>query len=893
MLEGFSGFFRKIVGSRHEREIKTIRPIVESINALEDQFSRLSDADLQAKTSEFKQRLANGSTINDILPEAFAVTREAGKRVLNMRHYDVQLIGGYALHQGKIAEMKTGEGKTLVATLAAYLNALEGKGVHVVTVNDYLARRDAEWMGRLYKFMGLSVGVIRHGLNDEERHESYHSDITYGTNNEFGFDYLRDNMKFDLAHCVQREHHYAIVDEVDSILIDEARTPLIISGPSDESTDKYYKIDKIIPRLRRDIDYQVDEKHKTVTLTEEGVARGEDLLGVENLYDPSNMEILHHVNQGLRAHTLYKRDGEYVVKDGEVIIVDEFTGRLMPGRRWSDGLHQAVEAKEGLKIQQENQTLATITFQNYFRMYKKLAGMTGTAETEAEEFEKIYRLAVLPIPTNRTLRRIENSDMIYRTEREKFEAVVKEIRECNERGQPVLVGTITIDRSEKLSSMLKRGGIKHVVLNAKYHEKEAEIVAQAGRKGAVTIATNMAGRGTDILLGGNPEFLARDILRRKEIDPAQATPEQWKEAIAQVKPDIDKEHEEVVAAGGLHIIGTERHEARRIDNQLRGRSGRQGDPGSSRFYVSLEDDLMRIFAADRISGIMQRLGMEEGVPIESRLVSRQIESAQKRVEGQHFGYRKHVLEYDDVMNKQREAVYGLRRQLLVGEDQKEYLMGIADEIMAGLTQLHASEEANPTEWDTEALRRAVVHQFGFDMQAQGIDPSNLSSREIEDQLVEKAHQLYDAKEAIVGVKAMRFHERMIMLQFVDAQWKDHLLAMDHLKEGIGLRGYGQRDPLVEYKKESFTLFEDLMSRIEEDTVRLLFLLQPVDEKKAAEEQERRERRQQMIMSQQQSSAASGGSVATQVKREAPKVGRNDPCPCGSGKKYKKCHGVNA
>jgi len=893
MLEGFSGFFRKIVGSRHEREIKTIRPIVESINALEDQFSRLSDADLQAKTSEFKQRLANGSTINDILPEAFAVTREAGKRVLNMRHYDVQLIGGYALHQGKIAEMKTGEGKTLVATLAAYLNALEGKGVHVVTVNDYLARRDAEWMGRLYKFMGLSVGVIRHGLNDEERHESYHSDITYGTNNEFGFDYLRDNMKFDLAHCVQREHHYAIVDEVDSILIDEARTPLIISGPSDESTDKYYKIDKIIPRLRRDIDYQVDEKHKTVTLTEEGVARGEDLLGVENLYDPSNMEILHHVNQGLRAHTLYKRDGEYVVKDGEVIIVDEFTGRLMPGRRWSDGLHQAVEAKEGLKIQQENQTLATITFQNYFRMYKKLAGMTGTAETEAEEFEKIYRLAVLPIPTNRTLRRIENSDMIYRTEREKFEAVVKEIRECNERGQPVLVGTITIDRSEKLSSMLKRGGIKHVVLNAKYHEKEAEIVAQAGRKGAVTIATNMAGRGTDILLGGNPEFLARDILRRKEIDPAQATPEQWKEAIAQVKPDIDKEHEEVVAAGGLHIIGTERHEARRIDNQLRGRSGRQGDPGSSRFYVSLEDDLMRIFAADRISGIMQRLGMEEGVPIESRLVSRQIESAQKRVEGQHFGYRKHVLEYDDVMNKQREAVYGLRRQLLVGEDQKEYLMGIADEIMAGLTQLHASEEANPTQWDTEALRRAVVHQFGFDMQAQGIDPSNLSSREIEDQLVEKAHQLYDAKEAIVGVKAMRFHERMIMLQFVDAQWKDHLLAMDHLKEGIGLRGYGQRDPLVEYKKESFTLFEDLMSRIEEDTVRLLFLLQPVDEKKAAEEQERRERRQQMIMSQQQSSAASGGSVATQVKREAPKVGRNDPCPCGSGKKYKKCHGVNA
>jgi preprotein translocase subunit SecA len=680
---------------------------------------------------------------------------------------------------------------------------------------------------------------------------------------------------------------------VDSILIDEARTPLIISGPSEESTDKYYRIDKIIPRLRRDIDYQVDEKHRTVTLTEEGVARGEDLLQVENLYDPSNMEILHHVNQGLRAHTLYKRDGEYVVKDGEVIIVDEFTGRLMPGRRWSDGLHQAVEAKEGLRIQQENQTLATITFQNYFRMYKKLAGMTGTAETEAEEFEKIYRLAVLPIPTNRQLRRIENPDVIYRTEREKFEAVVKEIRVCNEKGQPVLVGTITIDRSEKLSSMLKRAGIKHVVLNAKYHEKEAEIVAQAGRKGAVTIATNMAGRGTDILLGGNPDFLARDILRRREIDPAQATPEQWREAIAQVKPEIDKEHEEVVGAGGLHIIGTERHEARRIDNQLRGRSGRQGDPGSSRFYVSLEDDLMRIFAADRISGIMQRLGMEEGVPIESRLVSRQIESAQKRVEGQNFGYRKHVLEYDDVMNKQREAVYGLRKQLLEGADQKDYLMGIADEIMASVVDTHANAEVNPSEWDLDALARAVGQQFGFDFRAEGIDPTSMSSKEIENALIDKAHEKYDVKEAVVGAPAMRFHERMIMLQFVDAQWKDHLLAMDHLKEGIGLRGYGQRDPLVEYKKESFTLFEDLMSRIEEDTIRFLFLLQPVDEKKAAEEQERRQRRQQMMMSQQQASAASGGVDVTQVKRDAPKVGRNDPCPCGSGKKYKKCHGVNA
>ncbi len=688
---------RRIVGSKNDREIKKIQPVVEQVNALEPRISSLSDEQLQTKTAEFRQRLENGEPLEEILPEGFAVVRETGKRILNMRHFDVQLIGGYVLHQGRISEMKTGEGKTLVATLPAYLNALEGKGVHVVTVNDYLARRDSEWMGRLYKFLGLSVGVVHHGLDDQQRRESYGSNITYGTNNEFGFDYLRDNMKFDLAHCVQREHHYAIVDEVDSILIDEARTPLIISGPSEESTDKYYRIDKIVPKLRRDIDYQVDEKHRTVTLTEEGVARSESLLGVENLYDPANMEILHHINQALKAHTLFKRDVEYVVKEGEVLIVDEFTGRLMPGRRWSDGLHQAVEAKEGLRIQQENQTLATITFQNYFRMYKKLAGMTGTAETEAEEFQKIYRLDVAVIPTNQTLRRIENSDMIYRTEREKFDAVVKEIKQCNEKGQPVLVGTISIDRSEKLSSMLKRAGVKHVVLNAKYHEKEAEIVAQAGRKAAVTIATNMAGRGTDILLGGNAEFMARDVMRKKDIDPATATPEQWNEARAQVKPGIDLEHEEVVQVGGLHIIGTERHEARRIDNQLRGRSGRQGDPGSSRFYVSLEDDLMRIFAADRISGIMQRLGMEEGVPIESRFVSKQIENAQKRVEGQNFSYRKHVLEYDDVMNKQREAVYGLRKQLLEGEDQKEYLMGIADDIMSGFVSQFAGN-SDPRIW---------------------------------------------------------------------------------------------------------------------------------------------------------------------------------------------------
>ena len=884
--------YKKVFGSDSERELKKVHPIVQQINALEPQISALTNEQLQAKTTEFRERFAREESLDAILPEAFAVVREAGKRILNMRHFDVQLIGGVVLHQGKIAEMRTGEGKTLVATLPAYLNAIEGKGVHVVTVNDYLARRDSEWMGRLYKFLGMSVGVIQHGLDDDERRQSYGSDITYGTNNEFGFDYLRDNMKFDVSQCTQRAHHYGIVDEVDSILIDEARTPLIISGPSDESTDKYYRIDKIVPKLRRDIDYQVDEKHRTVTLTEEGNVRIATLLGVPDLFDeysPENVEIIHHINQALKAHSLYKRDVEYVVKEGEVIIVDEFTGRLMPGRRWSDGLHQAVEAKEGLKIQQENQTLATITFQNYFRMYKKLSGMTGTAETEAEEFDKIYKLSVVEIPTNRPMRRIENPDVIYRTEREKFEAVVKEIRQCNEKGQPVLVGTINIDRSEKLAAMLKRGGVKHVVLNAKYHEKEAEIVAQAGRKGAVTIATNMAGRGTDILLGGNAEFMARDVLRKREIEPATATPEEWNEALSKVKPEIEKEHDEVVQAGGLHIIGTERHEARRIDNQLRGRSGRQGDPGSSRFYVSLEDDLMRIFAADRISNIMQRLGMEEGVPIESRFVSKQIENAQERVEGQNFGYRKHVLEYDDVMNKQREAVYGLRRQLLEGEDQKAYLMGIADDIIIELVGQHAGENAHVEEWDLNGLQTSVIRQFGFDFRAEGIEPENMSSKEIEDALIAKAHEKYDSKEVLIGSAPMRYHERMLMLQIVDTHWKDHLLAMDHLKEGIGLRGYGQRDPLVEYKKESYEMFEGLMGRIEEDTLRFLFLLQPVEEKKQAEQIEKRRRHAEFVMSQQQSN--NGDSGPRQAKRDTSKVGRNDPCPCGSGKKFKKCHGV--
>src|SRR5881409_3917778 len=900
----FDKVLTKVFGSSNERFLKTIRPLIERINEFEPGIQKLSDEQLRNRTAEFKQQLQTAvagardfedrkrlerEALDEILPEAFAIVREASVRTTGMRHFDVQLIGGVVLHQGKIAEMRTGEGKTLVATLPAYLNALTGRGVNVVTVNDYLASRDAEWMGQIYRFLGLEVGCIQNDMDDFERQTAYAADITYGTNNEFGFDYLRDNMKFDLATCVQRGHYFAIVDEVDSILIDEARTPLIISGPSEESTDKYYRIDKIIPKLRRDIDYQVDEKHRTVTLTEEGFGRCETLLGVDDLSDMENMEILHHINQALRAHMLYKRDVEYVVKEGEVIIVDEFTGRLMPGRRWSDGLNQGVEAKEGLRIQQENQTLATITFQNYFRMYKKLAGMTGTAETEAEEFLKIYRLDVAVIPTNRLLGRIESPDVIYRTEREKFEAVVKEIKQCHERGQPALVGTISIDRSEKLSSMLKRTGVKHVVLNAKYHEKEAEIVAQAGRKAAVTIATNMAGRGTDILLGGNAEFMARDVMRKRDIDPLTATPEQWNEALARVKPQIDKEHEEVVQVGGLHIIGTERHEARRIDNQLRGRSGRQGDPGSSRFYVSLEDDLMRIFAADRISGIMQRLGMEEGVPIESRFVSKQIENAQKRVEGQNFSYRKHVLEYDDVMNKQREAVYGLRKQLLEGEDQKEYLMGIADDIIIDLVARHASEKTHPDEWDFNGLQTAILQQFGFDFRAEGLDPSHMSSKEIEEALIAKAHEKYDQKETLIGSPPMRYHERMLMLQIVDSHWKDHLLAMDHLKEGIGLRGYGQRDPLVEYKKESYVLFEDLMGRIEEDTLRFLFLLQPVEEKKQAEQIERKRRRAEFVLSQQQSNGGDGAS--RQVKRDSPKVGRNDPCPCGSGKKFKKCHGV--
>jgi len=880
----------KIIGSTNERELKRINPVVEQTNAFCERTERLSDAELKAKTAEFKQRLSNGETLDDILPEAFACCREASRRTIGLRHYDVQLIGGMVLHQGKIAEMKTGEGKTLVATLAAYLNALSGDGVHVVTVNDYLARRDSEWMGPIYRFLGLSVGVIQHDMPDADRKAAYGADITYGTNNEFGFDYLRDNMKYSLEDCVQRGHNFGIVDEVDSILIDEARTPLIISGPSEESTDKYYKVDKLIPRLRRDEDYAIDEKARTVVLQESGHEKAEQFLGIDNLYEPRNFDMVHHIQQALKAHALFKRDVDYMVKDGQVVIVDEFTGRLMPGRRYSDGLHQALEAKEGVKIERENQTLATITFQNYFRMYKKLSGMTGTAETEAAEFDKIYKLLVVVIPTNRDLIRHEFADTIYRTEREKFNAVVEEIKDLNGKGRPVLVGTTSIEKSERLSGLLKRRGVKHVVLNAKYHEKEADIVAQAGHKGAVTIATNMAGRGTDIILGGNPEHQARLIFRDRGLAWEDNT-EEFRKEITRLSVPWKVEHEEVIELGGLHIIGTERHEARRIDNQLRGRAGRQGDPGSSRFYLSLEDDLMRIFGSENISGLMQRLGMEEGVPIESKLITRQIERAQKQVEARNFEIRKHLLEYDDVMNKQREEVYRFRRELLEGKDQREYLLNLTEEIVDEFMGRYIPEDTDPEKWELENLRVNVLRVFGITE----IGPvHDLNRNEIRDRLVELCTKRYEEKEQSIGADLMRWYERMIMLQIIDQQWKDHLLVLDHLKEGIGLRGYGQRDPLVEYKRESFDLFEELWDRSTEEMVRTVFLYRPVTEDEEREMVAARARRSQQKVSYSGADASPDQRTATAINaavKNGPKVGRNEPCPCGSGKKYKKCCGV--
>jgi preprotein translocase subunit SecA len=963
----------KVIGTQNEREIKRLRPLVAEITALEPGIQKLTDEQIREKTVEFRKRVADGESLDDLLIEAFAVVREAGRRVLNMRHFDVQLIGGIVLHKGTIAEMKTGEGKTLVATLPAYLNALEGKGVHVVTVNDYLARRDSEWMGRLYRFLGMSVGVIQHDLRDEQRQAAYGADITYGTNNEFGFDYLRDNMKFELGHMVQRGHHYAIVDEVDSILIDEARTPLIISGPAEESTDLYYEVDRIIPKLKKGAvtqgnvkaedreelektgDYLVDEKHKTVTLTETGMAKAEQMLahrlveGSNGLYDPANMPLLHHVNQALRAHSLFRLDVEYMIKDGGVVIVDEFTGRLMPGRRWSDGLHQAVEAKEKVKIERENQTLATITFQNYFRKYKKLSGMTGTAETEAAEFNKIYHLDVIVVPTNRPLTRIEEPDSIYRTEREKFEAIVNDIIEKQSSGRPTLVGTVSIEKSERLSSLLKKRGIKHVVLNAKYHAQEAEIVAQAGHKNNVVIATNMAGRGTDILLGGNAEYAARQQCLAEEV--AQRLPKgeekfiddeefvyyfhvdgfyrvprpDWERIFTHFKRQMEAEHEEVVNIGGLHILGTERHEARRIDNQLRGRAGRQGDPGSSRFYLSLEDDLMRIFGSDRIAGLMQRLGMEEGVPIEHGMVTRAIERAQKQVEAQNFSVRKHLLEYDDVMNKQRESVYTLRREILNGHvhltedevvDTREYTLALAEEILDEQVERFAGKNLDLEEWDIPALIRELSRVFGVEPEAlEGLKLDEKSTDEIADAVWALVKSSYLEKETVVGPDLLRRIERDIMLQIVDGQWKDHLYSLDHLKEGIGLRGYGQRDPLVEYKKESYGLFQDMKARIEEEMVRYLFWLRPVINEDAPSIPRPAPRRPaEVTMSKPAAEpipafagarAASpsqtapapartgGDDVIKTVKREEPKVGRNDPCPCGSGKKYKKCHGAGS
>ncbi|MDT4966325.1 MAG: preprotein translocase subunit SecA [Acidobacteriota bacterium] len=912
----------KVFGSSNQRYLKSIQPIIDQINALEPSVKKLSDDELRARTAQFKETVARAvadardpedrkrlerEILDELLPEAFATVREASLRSTGMRHFDVQLIGGLVLHQGKIAEMRTGEGKTLVATLPAYLNSLTGRGgVHVVTVNDYLAARDAEWMGQIHRFLGLEVGCIQNDMDDFERQTAYAADITYGTNNEFGFDYLRDNMKFDLATCVQRGHYFAVVDEVDSILIDEARTPLIISGASDEATDKYYKADQIIPQLRKGEevdgkktgDYVVDEKQHTAVLTEDGVDKAERLLGVGNLYDPSNMELLHCVEQALKAHTLYRLDHQYVVQEGEVIIVDDFTGRLMKGRRWSDGLHQAVEAKEGVKIERENQTLATITLQNYFRLYEKLSGMTGTAETEAAEFHSTYKLDVMVVPTNQPMVREDAPDSIYRTLPEKWDAVVSEIQECHEKGQPALVGTVSVENSELIARRLQKVGVPHNVLNAKYHEREAEIVAQAGRRGAVTIATNMAGRGTDILLGGNPEFMAREFLKKEEIDPDDVSDDQWEQAVARSKRIVEEEHKEVVGLGGLYIIGTERHESRRIDNQLRGRSGRQGDPGLSRFFLSLEDDLMRIFAGDRVKALMQRLGMEKGVAIESKMVSKRIEAAQKSVEGRNFESRKHLLEYDDVMNRQRETIYTLRRQLMEEPDQREFLLGekgVARDLLADLTKQYINPEADPEDWDVENYSIQLHAIYDFDAEGEAIDFAAGTSEEVEDSIWEKLKVTYAEKEQQIGVEAMRTYERIIMLNIIDAQWKDHLLSIDHLKQGIGLVGYGQKDPLVEYKKQSFDMFQEMLDRIDQNTIRSLFNLQVVAEQPPeALRQRRAPRRSSLNFTGPNQGASAAGEEAGKVKtvtRDQPKVGRNELCPCGSGKKFKKCCGA--
>ena len=1001
----FGKILTKIFGTNNERVIKKLMPALAQINAFEPQFAPLSDEQLRAKTVEFRERIAaklvgiededairaaEKAALDELLPEAFAVVREAGKRAVKMRHFDVQMIGGMVLHKGMIAEMRTGEGKTLVATLACYLNALAGHGVHVVTVNDYLAKRDAEWMGKIYEFLGLTVGVIVHDLSDDQRRAAYGADITYGTNNEFGFDYLRDNMKFEIKDCVQRGQYYAIVDEVDSILIDESRTPLIISGPTDQTTDKYARVRAIIPRLELGEetdpgqgeakiftgDYVVDEKHRTIGVTDEGWITIEKELGIDNIAEPENWDLKHFVEVGIKAHALYKRDVDYVVKDGEVIIVDTFTGRLMPGRRWSDGLHQSIEAKEGVVIRKEDQTLATITFQNYFRLYKKLSGMTGTAETEAAEFDKIYKLDITVIPTNKPMLRGDGSDIVYRTIKEKYKAVAEDIATVHETGQPILVGTTSIEKSELLSQTLQRKGVKHVVLNAKFHEREAEIVAQAGRYGMVTIATNMAGRGTDIILGGNPDFMTRQELVKKGLARAISVAEgainpmapagflrfyyqgqefetlesDWQSVSAVHTAAVNAEHAKVIEAGGLFILGTERHESRRIDNQLRGRAGRQGDPGASRFYLSLEDDLMRIFAKAWVSTLLERLGMEEGVPIESNMISKRIEGAQKAVEAQNFESRKHIIEYDDVMNKQREAVYGLRRNLLMAVEQRELILeDYLSNILSSILDQFAPEDKHPDEWDLKGLKSRMIEQFGLDLDARKIDPQAITRHELGEECYNILRADYESKEKILGAEAMRYHERMVMLSVLDGLWKDHLLSMDHLKEGIGMRGYAQQDPLVAYKKESYEMFEAMMTRFQEDTARFLFRMQIVGPDgqpfTEAPELDRTvppappvesaalpapasspngpppgyreppppreipvptrvpsttidaiekefERKKQRELSAARMAGASASSEPAQ-RAVGAKVGRNDPCPCGSGKKFKKCHGAEA
>lgn len=821
----------KIFGSKHDREMKRLQPIIDKINSYEEAIKRLSDEELKAKTPYFKERLGNGETLDDIMEEAFAVCREAAWRVLGMRHYDVQLIGGYILHKGNIAEMRTGEGKTLVATLAVYLNALSGKGCHVVTVNDYLATRDAEWMGQLYQWLGLTVGTIVHNLSDSERKHSYGCDIVYGTNNEFGFDYLRDNMKFSLEDYVQRELNFAIVDECDSILIDEARTPLIISGPKDDSTEKYYEVNKIIPHLRMDVHFTMEEKSKTASLTEEGNAKVEELLQIENLYDPEHIALLHHIYQGLKAHHLFKKDVDYMIKDGEVVIVDEFTGRLMEGRRWSDGLHQAVEAKEGVKVKNENQTLATITFQNYFRMYDKLAGMTGTADTEAEEFKKIYKLDVHVIPTNKPIARKDEDDVVYKTERAKFNAIADDIKERQEKGQPVLVGTVSISRSERISRSLRDRGITHNVLNAKHHEREAEIVAQAGRKGAITIATNMAGRGTDIVLGGNPEFMARAELP-PDVDDAKV-----EEVAQKYKAQCEAEKKEVLEAGGLYIIGTERHESRRIDNQLRGRAGRQGDPGESRFYLSLEDDLMRIFNGERIQKIMNTLNVPEDEPIMAGMVSRAIENAQKKVEGHQFDIRKHLLEYDDVMNQQRSAIYIWRRKVLGGSDLERMILDDLGDVTSHILDNFANETIKVQNWDLGGMNTALSQQFGLHIDFG--DPGQLNAQGMTEMVSKAVKEIYDNQKEHLG----QFYDQvatMVMLQTIDQKWKEHLEYIDKLKEGINLRAYAQKDPLIEYKKEAFAAFQAVSMAIKSEVVEKFLKIQIVAPEKVEAMNHRRQ-----------------------------------------------------